>query len=442
MLSELSIKVRIVLFSLVSFVALSLLGVYGVQALQQVAIKSENLGQIQLYFILSSSAVLLLLAAIGYLIGSSVLRDLAGIQHGLSAQLQQLRLSSDENSKSYQNLSANTETLAHKTKESNSSLEELKQMLHRTDEFADKSHQRANDSHAAAVEGKKSVAEMMQAMSDIENSNHEVMRAVTDSNESLSEVTQIISSIEAKTKIINDIVFQTKLLSFNASVEAARAGEHGKGFSVVAEEVGNLAQLSGVAAQEISKILEESVHAVQQLIQKTNERVQPLIKEGEKRVTKGKAVAALCEGSLDKIVSEVAQVNKIIDEISQSSKQQRQNLESIKQNMVEMEMLTQAQHPEKKTEKKPIPILTETSQKISRPPEKEKTVSLKREVLPSNKEPEEKKNVVVSFTTKLKKTAAIQSQSSEVKKKREVQVKSVANGADFPSGDDPRFEEF
>jgi len=40
---------------------------------------------------------------------------------------------------------------------------------------------------------------------------------------------------------MNDIVFQTKLLSFNASVEAARAGIHGKGFAVVADEVGNLA---------------------------------------------------------------------------------------------------------------------------------------------------------------------------------------------------------
>ena len=60
-----------------------------------------------------------------------------------------------------------------------------------------------------------------------------------------------MEQIKDKVNIINDIVFQTKLLSFNASVEAARAGENGKGFAVVAEEVGNLASVSGKAANEI-----------------------------------------------------------------------------------------------------------------------------------------------------------------------------------------------
>ena len=72
----------------------------------------------------------------------------------------------------------------------------------------------------------------------------------------------LISEIGNKTKVINDIVFQTKLLSFNASVEAARAGEHGKGFSVVAEEVGNLAHMSGNSAKEITQLLESSINRV------------------------------------------------------------------------------------------------------------------------------------------------------------------------------------
>ena len=61
-----------------------------------------------------------------------------------------------------------------------------------------------------------------------------------ESNKEIQEIVKVIAEIGNKTKVINDIVFQTKLLSFNASVEAARAGENGKGFAVVAEEVGKL----------------------------------------------------------------------------------------------------------------------------------------------------------------------------------------------------------
>ena len=79
-----------------------------------------------------------------------------------------------------------------------------------------------------------------QALYEIFQSNgHEVIglsRRNGYNIRSLPKVLEIIKTIEDKTKVINDIVFQTKLLSFNASVEAARAGEAGKGFAVVASK--------------------------------------------------------------------------------------------------------------------------------------------------------------------------------------------------------------
>lgn len=50
-------------------------------------------------------------------------------------------------------------------------------------------------------------------------------RTVENGNQRLNEIVGLIKEISDKTKVINEIVFQTRLLSFNASVEAARAGD-------------------------------------------------------------------------------------------------------------------------------------------------------------------------------------------------------------------------
>ncbi|CAH2214368.1 methyl-accepting chemotaxis protein [Tepidibacter aestuarii] len=56
-------------------------------------------------------------------------------------------------------------------------------------------------------------------------------------------------------KYVNKIAHQTKILGINATIEAARAGQAGKGFSVVANEVQQLATNSEGFAKEINEIL-------------------------------------------------------------------------------------------------------------------------------------------------------------------------------------------
>lgn len=90
-------------------------------------------------------------------------------------------------------------------------------------------------------------------------------------NESFRGIETILESLEDNNDSITRIAKQTHLLSLNAAVEAARSGEAGKGFSVVADEIRNLAQSSHAMADESDLNRTEIVKAVKELMEETIE---------------------------------------------------------------------------------------------------------------------------------------------------------------------------
>ena len=63
-----------------------------------------------------------------------------------------------------------------------------------------------------------------------------------------------VPAVEVVNKINNNAT-RSNILALNASIEAARSGEFGRGFSVVATEMGKLANDSGSSASEIKNKL-------------------------------------------------------------------------------------------------------------------------------------------------------------------------------------------
>lgn len=82
--------------------------------------------------------------------------------------------------------------------------------------------------------------------------------AVSDLTPIVEAIAQNSRKIDQITQVIGQIANRTHILSLNAAIEAARAGEHGKGFVVVAQEVGKLAESSAQNARQIADIVEQA----------------------------------------------------------------------------------------------------------------------------------------------------------------------------------------
>ena len=300
--------------------------------------------QLIIKLILLFSITIFLLTALIYFTLRKTLKSVAGKVIILESNAQNTLQSSIKAKLISEQLSSATTQQASSIQETVSTLEEMKSQVDLTLNNVQKSAQKAIESNAKATSGKTVVIRMVDSMKEIEAANTNIIDEISKGNERIAGIVKIINEISQKTAVINDIVFQTKLLSFNASVEAARAGEHGKGFAVVAEEVGNLAQMSGKASKEISEILNESITKVNSVIIETNENVKNLVMAGNQKVKNGSEVAGLCGEVLDEIVGMSIVVKDMLGQIAIATKEQVEGVNNISIAMTQLDQTTSSIH--------------------------------------------------------------------------------------------------
>lgn len=224
--------------------------------------------------------------------------------------------------------------------ESVSAIDEIKATVERNADLASESVSIAETCVQSSEKGKTAIREMVSAVEEIESDQLKTTKMMEETSQEIREMVNVIKGIGQKTDIINDIVFQTKLLSFNASVEAARAGEHGKGFAVVAEEIGSLATMSGNAAKEINELLSSSIVQVGAIVDKTERSSMEITRSSKVSIDTGVRTARSCDEALIEIYEHVAKMKEMIKEINSGSNEQSQGISSISIAMNQLDHIT------------------------------------------------------------------------------------------------------
>lgn len=258
----------------------------------------------------------------------------------------------------------NSYELSKSIEETMSAITELTEITRMNEEKTEQSRVSSNACSSQARYGKEVVQDLLDSIQKINEASHKLTQQIEHGNQEFKRILDLVNGISSETSIINDIVFQTKLLSFNASVEAARAGESGKGFSVVAEEVGNLAVMSGNSAQKITSILDSSKKTIEEIIVTNAKRTNDIIRETQEKVMQGLDLAKNCGNSFENIFKDVNAVDEIITQLSSSSKEQTSGISMINTSMLKINSACHSNNSSAKEMKETVELMVESAKQF------------------------------------------------------------------------------
>ncbi len=186
----------------------------------------------------------------------------------------------------------------------NSALQEIKVMTESSRGVENRAKQAERGMQVAVSalkEGDEAMNRTVEGISEIRETVSETAKKVKRLGETSQKISRIVN-------LISNFAAQTNLLALNAAIEAARAGEEGRGFSVVAEEVRDLAEQSATSTAEIEQLVEE--------IQSQTNEVVAAMETGTEQVVTGTKLVQNAREKLNQIAMVSKQVNSIVREIA------------------------------------------------------------------------------------------------------------------------------
>ena len=161
----------------------------------------------------------------------------------------------------------------------------------------------SENTRAASIKATHAAAFVQKGLSSVERLAA-VVETIAKNGRKVNEIAEVIGQIANRTHI----------LSLNAAIEAARAGEHGKGFVVVAQEVGKLAESAGQNAKLISVIVHQATTDA----------------------SEGDAAADAARGAIHGIAEETNETTRMIHSSSSAIEQQQATITQIDESVTQL----------------------------------------------------------------------------------------------------------
>ncbi|MDJ0647557.1 MAG: methyl-accepting chemotaxis protein [Xenococcaceae cyanobacterium MO_188.B19] len=216
---------------------------------------------------------------------------------------------------------------AKETRDTLLSIQHMSQSIQEVAENAKQVEKIADDTFNTVLNSSDNIDLTVDSILELRTTVGKTAKKMKRLGESSQKISQVVSFIE-------EIALKTNVLAINASVEARRAGQYGQGFTIVAEQVGTLAEQSAAATKKISGMVGQ--------IQAETLEVTHAMELGTTQVIESTKRVESTKDSLRIVLEKSQAINDLMESISQATISQANTSQNVTDLMQKIAQLSEA----------------------------------------------------------------------------------------------------